>query len=384
MKLWRDTLAKRLFILMWVALVGSNLLAWGVWQYTQSGPAHAGPTPVFPSLPPTPGLEPDHGPPQGPPHGPPDGRPPGARPEDADEVHLPPPHSGGMGNWQLALDYGLRMLVIALAAWWGSRWLSRPMRSLVQAGEQLAARLVRGEQSAPRLPASEGTLEVREAAQVFNNMAAEIEQLFNERGLMLAALSHDLRTPLTRLRLRLEAVDMPEALRDKAGADIVAMNALIDEVLGLFRGDDEPLREVDVAALVQAQADDWIEQGQALRCTAAGPLVARARSAALRRVLENLVGNALRYGKDVEITAAASHNDQIVLTVADRGPGIAPELLDQVLQPFFRLESSRSRASGGTGLGLFIARDLCRRMGASLALSNREGGGLVAEVRLRR
>ncbi len=375
MKLWRDTLAKRLFVLMWVALVGSNLLAWGVWQFTQEGPSHGGPTPVFPSLPPTPGLGPDHDqrPPPGPP---PDGHP-------REQAAHAPPHSGGMSGLQLALDYGLRMLVIALAAWWGSRWLARPMRSLVQSGEQLAARLVRGEQTAPRLPANEGTLEVREAAQVFNSMAAEIEQLFTERGLMLAALSHDLRTPLTRLRLRLEAVDMPEALRDKAGADITAMNALIDEVLGLFRGDDEPLCEVDVAALLQAQADDWIEQGQALRCSAAGPLVAKARSAALRRVLENLVGNALRYGRDVEVCAAA-HDDQIVLTVADRGPGIAPELLGQVFQAFYRLESSRSRASGGTGLGLFIARDLCRRMGASLTLSNREGGGLLAEIRLQR
>jgi len=370
MKWWRDTLAKRLFLLMWVALVASNLLAWGVWQFTQHGPAHGGPPPVFPSLPPMPGLEPDHGPPPGPPPGGPEG-------------HAPPQQHGGMSGTQLALDYGLRMLVIALAAWWGSRWLAKPMRSLVRAAEQLAARLSRGEQTAPRVAANEGTMEVREAAQVFNAMAAEIEQLFDERGLMLAALSHDLRTPLTRLRLRLEAVDMPEALRDKAGADIAAMNALIDEVLGLFRGDDEPLRDVDVAALVQARADDWIEQGQALRCTADGPLVAKARSAALRRVIENLVGNALRYGKDVEISAEA-HNGQIVLTVADRGPGIAPELLGQVFQPFFRLESSRSRAGGGTGLGLFIARDLCRRMGASLTLSNRDGGGLQAEVRLQR
>ena len=373
MKFWRDTLAKRLFILMWVALVASNLLAWGVWQFMQEGPMHGGPTPVFPSLPPTPGLERDHGPPAGPP--------PGMSPGGPEE-HAPPKH-GGMSAAQLVIDYGLRMLVIALAAWWGSRWLAKPMRSLVRTAEQLAARLSRGEQTAPRVAADEGTVEVREAAQVFNTMAAEIEQLFDERGLMLAALSHDLRTPLTRLRLRLEVVDMPEALRDKAGADITAMNALIDEVLGLFRGDDEPLRDVDVAALVQAQADDWIEQGQALRCTAAGPLVAKARSAALRRVLENLVGNALRYGKDVEITAAA-HNDHVALTVADRGPGIAPELLERVFTPFYRLESSRSRAGGGTGLGLYIARDLCRRMGASLTLANREGGGLQAVVTLRR
>ncbi len=379
MKFWRDTLAKRLFILMWVALVASNLLAWGVWQFTQQGPAHNGPTPVFPSLPPTPGLGPDHGPPQEPPHGPP----PGAPDFHGGPAGPAPPQAHGMSATQLAIDYGLRMLVIALAAWWGSRWLARPMRSLVSAAEQLAARLSRGEQTAPRVPANEGTLEVREAAQVFNSMAAEIEQLFDERGLMLAALSHDLRTPLTRLRLRLEAVDMPEALRDKAGADIAAMNALIDEVLGLFRGDDEPLCEVDVAALVQAQADDWVEQGQPLRCSAAGPLVARARSAALRRVVENLVGNALRYGKDVEISAQA-HIEQIVLTVADRGPGIAPELLERVFTPFYRLEASRSRAGGGTGLGLYIARDLCRRMGASLTLANREGGGLLAEIRLPR
>ena len=201
---------------------------------------------------------------------------------------------------------------------------------------------------------------------------------------MLASLSHDLRTPLTRLRLRLEAADMPEALRDKAAADITAMNGLIDEVLGLFRGaDGEPLRDVDVAALVQALTDDWVEQGQQLQCHADGPLVARTRSAALRRVVENLVGNALRYGRDVEVEVQAEAKE-IVVRVMDRGPGLAPEQLEQVFQPFYRGESSRNRESGGTGLGLFIARDLCRRIGANLRLSNREGGGLLAELRLPR
>ena len=364
MKWWRDTLARRLFILMWVALVGSHLLAWSVVTGLHDSPARGGgPTPVFPSLPPTPGLGDKH--PGPPPPGMHDG-----------------PHQDGNITALVLLDYGLRLLVIAGAAWWGSRWLARPMRGLVSAGTQLASNLGSGELKTPRLNEHEGTLEVREAAQVFNRMASEIEQHFEERGLMLAALSHDLRTPLTRLRLRLEAVDMPEALRDKAAADIAAMNGLIDEVLGLFRGADaEPMREVDVAALAQAMTDDWLEQGQVLRCEAEGLLVARTRSAALRRVIENLVGNALRYGRDAEI-AVASEANEIVVRVLDRGPGLAPEQLEQVFQPFYRGEASRNRESGGTGLGLFIARDLCRRMGASLRLANREGGGLVAELRL--
>jgi len=417
LKPWRDTLARRLFVLMWVSLVLSQLLAWGAFAWLHDGPFHVGPMLVMPSLPPI--LGPGPGP-RMPPQGAPartaqpasvPTRPPGADagPEAFDDASPPngpmpqqagpgrpggampnPPANGPggtpapFGSAWLVLDFGLRMAVIALAAWWGSRWLAAPMRALVRAGEQLAARLGRGEQQAPRLPESQGTLEVREAARVFNGMASEIEQLFDERGLMLAALSHDLRTPLTRLRLRLEATEMPDALRDKAAADIAAMNGLIDEVLGLFRGSDgEALREVDVAALVQALADDWLDQGQQLQCAIAAPAVARARSAALRRVVENLVGNALRYGRDVAIEVAVEPT-QVCVRVADRGPGIAPELLDQVFQPFYRVEASRSRTSGGTGLGLFIARDLCRRMGARLSLTNREGGGLLAEVRLQR
>ena len=386
MKLWRDTLARRIFILMWVALVGSHLLAWSVITHLHDdhrpNGMQGGPTPVFPSLPPTPGLGDHPGPRMPPPHG--DDGPPREAQFD------PPPmlqHQETSYTTLLVLDYGLRLLVIAAAAWWGSRWLARPMRGLVNAGEQLASNLGSGETKTPRLNEHEGTLEVREAAQVFNRMAREIEQHFEERGLMLAALSHDLRTPLTRLRLRLEAADMPEALREKSAADITAMNGLIDEVLGLFRGvDGEPLRDVDVAALVQAMTDDWLEQGQQLRCEADGQRVARTRSAALRRVIENLVGNALRYGRDVEITVADEVNEakEIVVRVLDRGPGLAPEQLEQVFQPFYRGEASRNRESGGTGLGLFIARDLCRRMGASLKLANREGGGLVAELRLPR
>ena len=375
MKWWRDTLARRLFILMWVALVGSHLLAWSVITSLHDSPGpngmKGGPTPVFPSLPPTPGLSDHPGPPpdmrDGPPHEP---------------RFMPHPETSYTAL--LMLDYGLRLIVIAGAAWWGSRWLARPMRGLVNAGEQLASNLGSGETKTPRLNENEGTLEVREAAQVFNRMAREIEQHFEERGLMLAALSHDLRTPLTRLRLRLEAADMPEALRDKAAADITAMNGLIDEVLSLFRGvDAEPLRDVDVTALVQAMADDWVEQGQQLQCQAEGLLVARTRSAALRRVIENLVGNALRYARDAEITVASEAN-AIIVRVLDRGPGLAPEQLEQVFQPFYRGEASRNRESGGTGLGLFIARDLCRRMGASLQLANRDGGGLIAELRLPR
>ena len=400
MKWWRDTLARRLFLLMWGALVASHLLAMSVFVWLHGGSFFGGPMLAMPSLPPMqmagPGPSPGMPPPPRAASGPFDARPGpgpdrgpgafdfGAGPRPAMPPGRPMPMQGGLSTAALALDYGLRILVIALAAWWGSRWLAAPMRSLVRAGEQLAARLGRGEQQAPRLHENEGTIEVREAAQVFNGMAAEIEQLFDERGLMLAALSHDLRTPLTRLRLRLEATEMPDALRDKAAADIAAMNALIDEVLGLFRGvDGEALREVDVAALVQALADDWVEQGQQLRCTIPPTVIAKARSAALRRVVENLVGNALRYGRDVELEVRAEPG-AVVLGIADRGPGLPPELLEQVFQPFFRADASRSRASGGTGLGLFIARDLCRRMGARLTLSNREGGGLLAEVRLQR
>jgi signal transduction histidine kinase len=199
----------------------------------------------------------------------------------------------------------------------------------------------------------------------------------------MAALSHDLKTPLTRVRMQLESLsDRPEALRSIE--DVREMNTLIDRTLELFRDAQatEALQDTDVHALAAALVDDLAERGEAVQLHGSRA-IARAQPVALRRVLGNLIGNAIRYASAAEVTVA---QDQLTVTVRveDRGPGIAPEHLERVFEPFFRVESSRSRASGGTGLGLYIARDLTLRQGGTLTLANRAGGGLCATVTLAR
>ncbi len=404
---WRDTLFRRLFLLMWVALVASHFVAYGVvtgWR--------GGVTPTFGSLPPTPGVPqvppaPLPGarpmpmpPPPGNAHGP--GGPPGHRgppPERAGPMPMPMPTPGpdatppprpmatapaGFGGalpWaSLLLDYGVRALLIGLAAWFGAAWLARPMQRLAGAAGTLGAGLAR-QAPLPVLDDTLGTVEVRETARVFNTMATQLQTQFRARGLMMAAISHDLRTPLTRMRLRLEqlAEGGSEPAR-RCIADVHDMDALIDTALQVFRDLDqtEPRQPVDVQALVSALADDLAEQGRPV--TFEGPpLVATLAPQSLRRALDNLVQNALRYGGGARI-ALQPGNGTLVLTVNDDGPGIPPADLAAVFEPFHRLDASRSRHSGGAGLGLYIARELAQRHGGRLTLANRPEGGLMATL----
>jgi signal transduction histidine kinase len=357
-RLWRDTLFKRLFLLMWAALVLSHLLAFALvtqWGWGGPGPEPGAemsppPAPVFPSMPPTPGM-------------------PGGGPGQA-----PPPLPTGA----LLLDYGVRFLLIGLAAWWGARWLAAPMRRLVDASHALTSSIGRGG-SVPTLDERRGTREVREAAQVFNDMARQLDAQFKGRSLLVAAISHDLRTPLTRVRMRLESL-AHEPAAQRCIADVREMNELIDSALQLFRGDGftEPAQSTDVLAMVQAQADDLAEQGHAVTASGA-PGTARVQPGALRRALSNLLGNAARYGEraDVKVFRDAAG---VTVVIEDTGPGIPDDQLEAVFQPFYRVESSRNRRTGGTGLGLHIARDLVQRQGGTLKLANRPEGGLRATV----
>jgi len=315
--------------------------------------------PTFPSLPPTPGL-PDSPAPAGPPRG---------------------DHATGhpsLPTRLLLLDYGVRLLLIGVAAWWGARWLSAPMRRLTSAAQALGASLG-GDTPLPRLDETRGTVEVRETAHVFNDMARRLDDQFKARGLLVAAISHDLRTPLTRMRMRLETL-AAEPAAQRCIADVREMDSLIGSVLEVFRGasSGDAVQSTDVAALVQSIVDDLVEQGAAV-AVEAGAAIARARPEALRRVLANLLSNALRYGERVDARVWRD-GARVHITVDDFGPGIPPDQLDAVFQPFYRVDASRSRHTGGTGLGLYIARDLVARQGGTLTLGNRREGGLRAEV----
>jgi signal transduction histidine kinase len=282
----------------------------------------------------------------------------------------------------LALDYGIRFLIIGLAAWLGARWLSRPMQTLASASRELTASLGQ-DRRLPKLDEARGTREVRETAHVFNDMAQRLSDQFKARGLMLAALSHDLRTPLTRMRMRM--VSLPEdPLVERCVNDIREMNELIDSALQMFRdaGANEPVQNTDVCSVVQSLTDDLIEQNQPVTFRGDATVV-KCRPVLLRRVVGNLVGNALRYGQRADVSVCFQ-GEHVRIVVDDVGPGIPPDQLEAVFQPFYRVESSRNRHTGGTGLGLYIARDLITRQGGTLTLRNRPEGGLRAEVLLPR
>lgn len=377
-----DTLALRLFLLMWGALVLSHVAAWSTVRLLMPAPGvqgHFAPGPGFGGPGPRPAAEGPPGDPRSlglgaaPPPGPP--RLPPGEPPTPTFPSLPPNLPGNLA----LVDYGVRFLVIALAAWWGSRWLAQPVSRLVGAAEQLGPALAQGRQPPP-LDEHHGTAEVRSAAAVFNRMAQQLRQVFEGRGLMIAAISHDLRTPLTRLRMRLETTPLEPQFQQRSVADLAEMNALIDAVLEVFRGPGagSAPRQVDVAALVQALVDDHTEQGARLTLQAA-PAVLHTEALPLRRIVDNLVGNALRYAGQAEVSVR-HEGGQVVVAVVDSGPGIPEAELEAVMQPFVRLESSRNRATGGAGLGLFIARELAQRLGGRLQLANRAGGGLRAEL----
>ncbi|HJV60651.1 MAG TPA: ATP-binding protein [Albitalea sp.] len=383
---WADTLFKRLFILMWAALVTSHVMATGALNLVGPIGAPSGAqlrisTQPMPLMPPTPGL--------------PGGRwlshreagvSAGSDAEPFTQFDVPPAFADDIGGAPpplptatLALDYGVRLLVIGLFAWAGARWLSRPMRQLVSASHSLTAAIGR-HGALPRLDEARGTVEVRETAHVFNDMARELDQQFKSRGLMAAAISHDLRTPLTRVRMRLESIDAEPAQR--CIADVREMNELIDSALQVFRDASfaEPMQSTDLQALVQSLGDDLVEQGRRVSVHGDAAVVL-AQPVALRRALGNLLTNAVRYGESAEVAVfRESHGVRIVID--DHGPGIPPAQMEAVFQPFYRVEGSRNRHTGGVGLGLYIARELIHRQHGSLALANREGGGLRATVNL--
>ena len=382
---WADTLFKRLFLLMWFGLVASHLVAYFVTTRVHAPPGQpaaggAERLPVLPSLPPM-GAPPDGPMRRG---SPPDdsgaGPPPGPPPERRDAP-------GGLPAGALWLDYGVRFLAIGVVAWFGARWLSTPMRRLAAASEELGRALGAGAQ-APPLDARHGTLEVRQTAQVFNAMAQRLHAQFDAQALLMAAISHDLRTPLARLRMRLESADATDAPAQTARnvADVQEMDALIGSALGLLREQHAPgaPERIDLTALVQSCVDDLAEQGAPAQMQRdAAPAIVQAQPAALKRVLDNLIGNALRHGGSARV-AVVPTDHAVQVRIDDDGPGIAPDQLEAVFRPFHRADASRRSTRAGSGLGLYIARDLAERLGGSVRLSNRPEGGLRAELQLPR
>ncbi len=229
-----------------------------------------------------------------------------------------------------------------------------------------------------------GPTEIREAADAFNQMQRRIRRFVEDRTRMLAAVSHDLRTMLTRFRLRAEYIDDDEQ-RAKALADLAEMQAMLDATLSFARDDAsaEPRTSVDLSSLLQTLCDDLADAGQPVAYDGPHRVTLACRPAALGRALANLIDNAVKYGGEAEV-GMSDGADEVVIRIADRGPGIADSDREKVFAPFFRIEESRSRETGGTGLGLALARNIVRGHGGDITLEDREGGGLVAHVALPR
>lgn len=282
--------------------------------------------------------------------------------------------------WPVRLLLTLLILLVSVAglAALVVRTLTRPLAVLADAATELGRDIRR-----PAL-AETGPLEVRRAARAFNTMQNQLIRYLDDRNRVLAAISHDLKTPITRLRLRTELLE-DSPLREKFQADLDEMQRMAQTSLDFLRGGEnsEPLASLDFNALLESLREDAEDAGQAVCITGTADRPLRCQPLALKRCLTNLVDNALKYGRRVEITVTDAPQ-RLTLMLRDQGPGIPAEQLERVFEPFYRLESSRSRDTGGTGLGLSIARNIARAHGGDLTLRNRAEGGLEAVLELPR
>jgi signal transduction histidine kinase len=229
-----------------------------------------------------------------------------------------------------------------------------------------------------------GTIETRQAARAFNDMQIRLRTLIDNRTRLLAAISHDLRTPLTLLRLRAETVENHQE-RDKMLATIGEMDSMIGMTLQFARdeGTSEPRKQVDLTAIVRGVVDEMSGAGFPVQMGTAAPILYKCQPAALKRAVRNLLDNAVKYGTSgcAEIHVAER---SIEISIDDDGPGIPEVELGRVLEPFYRLEESRSRETGGVGLGLAIAQAIAQAHGGTVTLLNRPVGGLRAKIVLPR
>lgn len=272
---------------------------------------------------------------------------------------------------RLVMDMFLRLVMVIVVALATTRLAMRPLKQLANSAEALGRDLRR-----EPMPET-GLLEVRSTARTFNQMQTRLMNYLDDRTRILAAISHDLRTPLTRLRIRLEMLE-PGNQRVKLVNDVDEMRQMVEATLDFVRGVIQTESDTTFDLLVLLNE---IHQGmgeEAGRLTLAGePTSFQGKYLSLKRCLVNLIENALRYGESADVRVI-DQDEQVTIVISDKGPGIAVEELDRVFEPFYRIEGSRSKASGGIGLGLSIARDIAQAHGGQLLLSNRCEGGLDA------
>jgi signal transduction histidine kinase len=286
------------------------------------------------------------------------------------------PIAGPAYSAQFLVSMAIMAVIILGVSVWAVRRVTKPLASLATAAERLGQDV-----SAPPMP-EVGTVETRQAARAFNDMQMRLRNLIDNRTRLLAAISHDLRTPLTLLRLRAETVENAQE-RDKMLSTIAEMDAMIGATLQLARDQSagEPRRPTDLAALLQSVVDDMRDAGFPVCLKPAEPVIYLCQPATLKRAIRNLLDNAVKYGTSGTV-AMRRAPQAIEIVIDDKGQGIPQEELTRVLEPFYRLDESRSRETGGVGLGLAIAQSIVQTHGGSLTLSNRPEGGLRVTLSL--
>lgn len=268
--------------------------------------------------------------------------------------------------------------VVLLPVLWIARRIARPLRALAAASAGF-----RPGEPAPPL-AEEGPGDVRAVIAAHNILTARVGAMLDEKDRMLGAIGHDLRTPLAALRVRIESVEDDEDRTRMAGI-IDEMSGTLEDILSLARlgRPSEPVTEVDLAALVDAVVDDFRDLDLPVEAEEAPRLLFRLRPTLMRRAVRNLVENAVKYAGAAEVRLIAEPG-RAVIEVADRGPGIPADQREAVFQAFTRIEHSRNRETGGIGLGLALARAIVSEAGGTVALADRDGGGLIARITLPR
>ncbi|WP_282358649.1 ATP-binding protein [Pseudomonas sp. PS01303] len=343
-----DTLFGRLFGMLFVAIVLAHLLAFAWFHHY--GPPPPPPPPEFSE-----GVD-------------------GQRPP-MDPRFEPRPPRPWFGGPLVPLTF--QFISLMIAAWYGAKLLTRPIQRLSDAAERLSENL-----DSPPLDES-GPKEARQAAHTFNLMQQRIREQVQQRARMLGAVSHDLRTPLSRLKLRLENIS-DEKLQGQMRQDLDDMIGMLDATLTYLHEQrtSEALQLMDVQALVESLCENAEDQGADVQVSGhCAPLPVQPM--ALRSCLNNLMDNALRYAGQARIELE-DQREQLLIRVIDHGPGIAADKREAVFEPFYRLEGSRNRNSGGVGLGMTIAREAAQRLGGQLNLEETPGGGLTAIIRLPR
>lgn len=285
-----------------------------------------------------------------------------------------------MAGWPYRVLFSLVVLLTAviILSLLAVRWATRPLKVLADAADELGRNI-------QRAPMEEnGPVEVARAARAFNTLQARLIAHMRERAGVLAAMSHDLKTPVTRMRLRAELLGDPE-LKRKFTTDLEEMESMVAGTLDFLRGleSGEVVKPVDVMALLESLQADMTEMGRRITIDGTALRPYPAKPAALKRCLVNLLDNAIKYGKSASIHVD-DNDDRLEICIEDEGPGIPQMELERVFEPFYRLEASRSRDTGGTGLGLTIAKSIAEGHGGRLTLANRNGGGLEARLILPR